>query len=816
MKIFQALISSIVALFLVVSLNTKFGDIPPMGKFLDPFRGFWQNAESKNLISRQTFNLPGLTAGTEVRFDNHLVPHIFADNDYDLYFTQGFVTAKDRLWQMDFQTRFAAGRLSEVIGPKALELDRYQRRMGMTYGAEKMVVEMLKDQEITESMEAYTAGVNAYIDSLDPADYPIEFKLLNYAPEHWKPLNSALLLKLMSATLAGGSDEFYMTNILNKYGPEITKDLFPDYPFREDPIIPEGTRWNFKPLHIPQAPKIAPVEKSTSNIKTPELEDGIGSNNWAVSGAKSASGYPILSNDPHLDLTLPAIWYQIQIASSTMNACGVSIPGAPGVIIGFNKDVAWGVTNVDADVLDWYTVKFKDESKKEYWYDNKWNPVKTRVETILVKGGKTLTDTVLYTHHGPVVYTTDQKPENFSKANNVPSGHALRWVAHDGSNDTRTFYLLNRAKNYDDYRKALSYYSAPAQNFIFASAANDIAITANGYFPLKWKDQGKFILDGSDPANDWHDRIPADQNPTVKNPPRNFVSSANQSSTDQTYPYYINWEFASSERGHRINQRLTVMTQANIDSMKSLQNDNYSILAENVLPVLTSLVETEKLTATQREGFDTVRTWNKFYNAGEIGASIFEIWFQSLVRLIWEDDFGDARVPMRYPSRDRSVHLIVNEPESPWFDNVHTPNRESRADLINAAFRFAMDSLDKKYGTIGEKWQWGNVKHTHISHLAKIAGFGSRFLNNGGSKSSVNAMNEGNGPSWRMIVALGKDVKAYGIFPGGESGNPGSPYYDDMINTWNKGELNELIYLRSKDEQSKNIVATWNLVAGVR
>ncbi|MEJ7778129.1 MAG: penicillin acylase family protein [Daejeonella sp.] len=811
MKIIKALLSSLVALMLVISLNTKLGDVPPAGKFFDPFRGFWKNAESKKINAERALKIEGLKGTVEIKFDERMVPHIFADNNYDLYFAQGYITAKDRLWQMDFQTRFAAGRLSEVVGPKAIELDRYQRRMGMSYGAENMVKVMMKDPEIKAGLEAYAAGVNAYIHSLKPGDYPIEFKLLNYMPEDWQPINSALLLKLMSATLAGGSNEFYMSNILNKYGPEVTKDLFPDYPFREDPIIPEGTKWDFKPLPLPPAPVILGKNTTAYQVKTRELEEGIGSNNWAVSGAKSASGYPLLANDPHLDITLPAIWYQIQLASGGMNVCGVSIPGAPGVIIGFNKDAAWGVTNVGADVLDWYTIKFKDDSKKEYWYDNKWNPVKIRVETITVKGGKTVTDSVFYTHHGPVVYTSEQRPDNFSKINNIPTGHALRWVAHDGSNDVRTFLMLNRAKNYADYRKALTYYSAPAQNFVFASVENDIAITPNGYFPLKWKGQGKFLLDGSDPANDWHGRIPAEQNPTVKNPPRNFVSSANESLTDQSYPYYINWEFAPYERARRINTRLAVMTRANVDSLRNMQNDNYSILAENILPVLVSLVDSEKLNASEREGYDIVSKWNKFFNADEIGASIFELWHKNLAKQMWEDDLGDPKVPMRYPSRDRNVELFLNEPDSHWFDNVHTAGKETRSDLVNAAFKFAIDSLERKYGPVDTDWQWGNLKHTFVPHLAKVAGFGSKFLNNGGSKSAVNAMSENNGPSWRMIVALGKDVKAYGVFPGGQSGNPGSPYYDDMIITWSEGKLNELIYLKSKDDKQKGIISTWKL-----
>jgi penicillin amidase len=811
MKIVKAVFSGLFAFALILVLNTKFGDIPPLAKFLDPFQGFWVNAEAKQQNPELDLNIEGLKAPVEIHFDDQMIPHIFAENNHDLYFAQGYITAKDRLWQMDFQTRFASGRLSEVVGPKALELDRYQRRMGMTFGAENMVKVMMEDPEIKETMDAYTAGVNAYIHSLSPGDYPLEFKLLNYAPEDWTPLNSALLLKLMSATLAGGSNEFYMNNILNKFGPEITKNLFPDYPYREDPIIPVGTKWDFDPIKTPQTPKLNLTDKTAYTIKTREIEEGIGSNNWAVAGEKSASGFPILANDPHLDLTLPSIWYQIQLASSDMNSCGVSIPGAPGIIIGFNQNVAWGVTNVGADVLDWYNIKFKDESKKEYWYNNQWNPVKQRIETIQVNGGQTLTDTVLYTHHGPIVYTSQQRPNNFSKINNIPTGHALRWVAHDGSNDTRTFFMLNRAKNYTDYRKALTYYSAPAQNFIFASVDNDIAITPNGYLPLKWNGQGKFLLDGTDPANDWQGRIPAEHNPTVKNPDRKFVSSANQFPNDPSYPYYINWEYAGYERSHRINKRLSVMTQANVDSLQNLQNDNYSILAENILPTLLSLVDTKGLKGIEKEGFSIVSKWNRHFDADEIGASIFELWHKNLGVQIWQDEFDDPKAPMRYPSRDRSVELLLNEPNSVWYDNVKTAKKETREDLVNASFKFAIDSLKRKYGSLDKDWAWGNLKSTNVPHLAKIAGFGSKNLYNGGSKTSVNAVSETNGPSWRMIVALGKDVKAYGVFPGGESGNPGSHYYDNMVDTWSDGKLNELLFLKAKNESSKRIISTWKL-----
>ncbi len=799
----KAIICVAIPLLLVYSLNTKFGRVPPLLKFLNPFSGFWQNAEPIKVKRSNAIVLKGTKETVDIRFDDRMIPHIFAKNDHDVYFAQGYVTAMHRLWQMDFQTRYAAGRLSEVVGAQAIELDRYQRRMGMVYGAENSLKGMMQDEKSKEMMLAYTAGINAYIKSLSAANLPLEYKLLNFSPEEWTPLKCALLLKQMSAVLAMGSDEFYMSNILKKFGPEITSNLFPDYPMKEDPIIPSGTKWDFEPLPIPPPPPSFNQMFNTNG--TPQKIDGIGSNNWAVSGEKTLSGYPILANDPHLNLTLPSIWYQIQLSAPGLNAYGVSLPGAPGITIGYNKEIAWGVTNVAADVLDYYQVKFKDTTYQQYWYNEKWNNTTSRIEKIKIRGEKTIIDTVTYTHHGPVVYF--QKPKDLSLVKNVPIGSALRWIAHDQSNELLTFYYLNRGKNYADYRKALTYYSAPAQNFIFASVDNDIAITANGKFPLKWKNQGKFILDGSDPKSDWQGWIPAVQNPTVKNPPLNFVSSANQSSTDQTYPYYINWEFSSYERGKRVNDLLKKMNKATIDSMRVMQGDNYSLFAENLLPAILPKVDYASLNATQKEALILVNKWNKRFDADEVAASVFDLWAKRLFFNIWDDKFTIAGVPMRYPSRDRTLTLIVNEPQAKWFDNTKTPQKETLADLVNESFRYTCDSLEKKYGSIGQSWNWANVKNTHIPHLAKIPGFGSKTLLIGGSKSTINAMSENNGPSWRMVVELGKMPKAKGVFPGGQSGNPGSKFYDDMTSTWASGDLYELYLMQSPEDDKAKIIS---------
>lgn len=808
-------IKFVLALALTVALtwvlNTRHGTVPPFGKFLSPFGGFWQNGEAALAApASHNLKLPGLLGPVQVRFDDRRVPHVFAQNDHDLYLAQGYLTARDRLWQMEFQTHAAAGRLAEIVGPDRLETDRFFRRMGLPYGAKQSLVAMLANPTTRLALTAYADGVNAYIRSLAPKDYPFEYKLLDYAPEPWTPLKSSLLLKFMAFDLSGRSDDLRLSNALHRYGASTVKDLFPDYPTREDPIVPVGTPLDFKPLPVPPPPASFRAAMS-NNVPHNEPDPELGSNNWAVSGHKSASGYPLLANDPHLRLNLPSIWYQMQLTAPGVNVYGVTIPGAPTIIIGFNEQVAWGVTNVAADVMDWYQLRFKDKTRREYWHDGRWKPVRRVVEHIKVRGQPDRLDTVLYTHHGPVVYDPGDQPFLAQ----TPIAHAMRWTAHDAANEVLTFYQLNRARTYQDYTTALSSYGSPAQNFIFASQANDIAIWPNGHFPLKWRNQGKFILDGTDPAYDWAGWLPMTHNPHVRNPARGFVSSANQFSAGPDYPYYLNWTYGSYERGHRINERLRAMQQITPDSLRRLQNDNLNLNAQLMLPRLLQLVPFAQLSVAQWRAYDELRRWRYFYEASAIGPSIFELWYNNLVKRIWDDDFGRAAtgLEMRYPDRDRTNNLLLREPNSAWIDDRRTPERETLAQLALQSFQFATDSLTRKFGPLGPQWRWANQKSTDILHLAMLPGFGRLDLEVGGGAGIVNATSERNGPSWRMIVALGPQVRAYGVFPGGQSGNPGSPYYDDMIDTWAQGQLDELVFLRSASEQNQRLSSALTLTA---
>jgi penicillin amidase len=800
MKFIKSVFPLLLALLVTIGWDNSWGTLPPFGKLLSPFHGFWVNAEkaSTEEISEENLAIPGLLKPVKVVYDEMGIPHIFAENDHDLYLAQGYITAKDRLWQMEFQTHFAGGRISEIVGEKGLASDQFQRRMGSVYGAEQSFEGMKQDPQAKVALEAYSDGINAYIASLSDRDLPLEYKLLNYKPEPWTPIKSALFLKNMSFVLASGTDDLKMTNILRQYGREVAEDLFPNYPFEESPIIPTGSPVDFKPVPIPAAPK--DFIGLGSAMQTPEKDPNIGSNNWAVSGNKTVSGMPILANDPHLTLSLPSIWYQVQLVAPGVNVYGSTMPGTPNVITGFNKNIAWGVTNVGSDVLDWYQVKFKDANKLEYWHDGQWKKTKLRIETFKIKGGKDFVDTVFFTHHGPVVYLSHEKPFK----SNIPVGHALRWIAHEKSQELTTFYRLNRAKNYTDYTEALRYYSAPAQNFVFASNEGDIALWVNGKFPLKSKLQGKYLMDGTDAAADWKGFIPQAHNPHVKNPARGFVSSANQFSTDPSYPYYLGWQYAPSERGRRINERLTAMQKVTIDSLRGLQNDNYNIRARKLLPLLLRSMKSKE------KALDVVKNWN-LQNAPEsIGATIFETWVLNLQSFLWDDEFdSNEKIPMNRPAIDRTIHLIEHEAQARWWDNVKTKNvKESMDQIIETSFKATLDTLVKKHGPMGPEWAWAKHKQTGVRHLIPGMDALSRLhIPIGGGGSIVNAATTKTGPSWRFIVELSKtgNPKGYGIYPGGQSGNPGSSHYDDLIDTWAKGELKPLLFMDTPNQSSNRI-----------
>ncbi len=793
-----AFLSLILLGVLLFIYSIPLGPLPAVGSFFHPVTGFWANAETHQVKGEISLHSDQLQEPVEVFFDERGVPHIFAQNDYDLYYTQGYVTARDRLFQMELQIRAAGGYLAEWLGDDLIEYDKNQRRLGMVYGAERALEEITSDPIVSNAIQAYADGVNTYIQSLTYEKYPLEYKILGVEPAEWKPINTALLLKYMTQMLAARSEDVRTSNTMAHLGEEFVNRFLSTRPDLMDPIVPQEKEWDFNALSA-ASPDQLYQPTFTQEIELWQPHPFNGSNNWVVDGTKSAHGYPILSNDMHLNMSMPSIWYEVQLHSPDVNVYGVSLQGAPTVIVGFNDHIAWGATNTGADVMDWYEITFRDSDRKEYLHDGSWLPVEERIETIHTKSGEVVQDTILFTHHGPVYETREETPVTQT----IQKDHALKWIAHEPSNELLTFYKLNRGKNYEEFKEAFITYQAPAQNVNYAGTDGNIAIQTGGKLPVKWKFQGRTVSDGSDSRYDWVDYIPYEQNPYALNPDRGYLSAANQYPVDDSYPYYLGESFAPFERGKRINDRLAEMENITVDDFKNLLLDSYSYHAERLLPILLNTIDLHQAGESEKEIIDLLSEWD-YKNIGEkIEPTVFRQWWRELYSLIWDSKFNTG-IPMRKPDRDVTVDLIVNNPDSPWFNNPETEVTETFSDLVYPAFEQALINLNNRFGADRDNWKWGYYNNTNLNHLGQIPGMGIYDLFTDGSNESINAIWGSHGPSWRMVVELDPDgVRGYGVYPGGQSGNPGSKTYDEFVEPWASGELFELKYLREKPGQSQ-------------
>lgn len=772
--------------------GSEAAQLPPLGKFFSPFEGFWQNAQNDVAVYNQHINSEYLQDKVNVIYDERLVPHIFAQNNNDTYYAMGYISAQMRLFQMELQVMATAGRLSEIFGSRTINYDKQQREMGLTYGAEQSVDLLKNDPTAKATIGAYTEGVNDYIAGLSYRDLPIEYKLLDFKPEAWNELKSALLVKRMAQNLASRSHDLQYTQLLFLLGEQDFFKLYPDYIKGQVPIIPSDTDYSEYGATAAKQPDVPLI--SEDSLKMGQLldwmpDDNVGSNNWAINASKTATGSPILCSDPHLPLTLPSIWLEMQLHNPELNVYGVTIPGAPSILIGFNENIAWGITNSGRDVLDWYKVRFKDNTKSEYAFDNNWEKTTKRAEIIKVRNDEPIVDTIIYTHHGPVVE---------KKVAEQTYNMAMRWTAHDPSNEFYTFHLLNRAKNYEEYAKALTHYDCPGQNFVFADVNNDIAIWQQGKFPNKYQGQGRFILDGSQSAYDWQGFIPQQENPHVRNPKRNFVSSANQHPTTTDYPYYYAGPKFEYFRNRRINSQLATMNDITIEQMQILQTDNYNLLAAETLPTMLDHLNPDTMSELEEEAYQLLSKWNYMNNDELRAPSFFDaFWNQVCYATYDEVNNGNKKEFILKPTNYMLSQLIVLEPNSHLFDIEATEQKETCKDICRQAFAVAVQHMEKWMKTTGKPQIWYMYRGSNIKHLARIEPFGIKNVKIGGDAGIVNAMNGIAGPSWRMVVSLEKPVKAWGIYPGGQSGSPGSPYYQNFIDDWAAGKYYEINFMQN-------------------
>ncbi|MCF8451547.1 MAG: penicillin acylase family protein [Taibaiella sp.] len=783
---------------IVKLLNDPHGDLPALGKLLDPINGCLANAEATSRNFDATIKIPGVGADARVWLDDRQVPHIYASNDHDLFLLQGYVHAYFRLWQMDMQTRAAAGRISEVAGEKSFDFDRKQRRKGMVYAAELSLKAAEADQKTKAMLDAYTEGVNAFVKSLKYKNYPLEYKLMSFAPEAWSNLRSVLLLKYMADDLTGKTDDIahsYLRTILTLNDFDY---IYNDRIAGSSTVIPEGTAWEQPSLHqpLPPADSVA-FPTYTGKDFGEQRATGIGSNNWVLSGSRTASGAPILCNDPHLALNLPSVWFEMQLSAPGTNVYGVSMPGAAGIVIGFNDSLSWGFTNNYRDVKDFYQIKPVADDPERYWFAGKKTRFATRIEHIKIKGKSDFVDTVKYSIHGPLIYDA-----TFNENGRIPQPLAMCWTGLRGSNEYLAFYKLNRARNYKEFVSAIQHYECPAQNMIYADRAGNIALWGQGQYINKWKNQGKYIMNGWDSATLWQELIPMSENPHALNPEQGFLSSANQCVTDTTYPYWYNGDFIEL-RSWRINALLDKAQQATVQDMFAMQQDNYSVLAAGTLPLMLSYCNDIK-----SDYLDTLRKWDYHLNSNGTAATIYQLWWRNLYSDIWKDDF--SKVPgYVLPLAERTMQLMQTDTACKYFDNKRTAKVETLREMVQKSYNETVDSLLNQEKTIGLLWY--KAKNTSVTHLTKIPAFSYSELATGGWGNTINAMKGNHGPSWRMVVQMGKEIEAYGVYPGGQSGNPGSKYYANYLQHWADGNYYKLLFLPAgKTQQNDRILYEWS------
>lgn len=788
------------AVGLLIFLSFPWGKIPALGPLLSPFSGIWQSHTPRSLRGEE-IKIEGLKQAVQVEWDEYGVPHIFAQNSHDLYLTQGYLTARDRLFQMDLQSRPGGGRISELVGERTAKFDEFFIKIGIRRSAQRALEQLKTDPIAWEAVQAYTQGANFYIQNLEEKDYPPEYKILGTAPSLWTPLKTAQFLKTMSFNLAGRSYDLHLTRHLQKWGLKPISFLFPDgLPHSQEDYIFLDNEMTVRPK--PVEPPEDFLNFVTQLKNWPEFLQPFatnGSNNFAVSSKRSSTGYSILANDTHLRLTLPAIWYEIQLSSPEQNVYGASFPGSPSVVLGFNKDIAWGVTNGTSDVVDWYEVEFKSPDSDQYLLDGEWVKAEKEIEVLKVRGGKEKTVEVLWTRHGAVVHREGKL------------GLALSWTVHEPSNELKTFLDLNRAARFEECEKAIQHFKAPSQNFICADA-QDIGLWHEGRFPKRAKGQGKYVMDGRRSDLIWSDWIEQEEIPHVRHPEKGYVRSANNVVASDSYSYYLGWDYDESYRARRIRELIEAKEKIAPQDLMAIQNDIKDLHAKTVLPPMVALIPIQNLNPDQKKMVSELRDWDYLARASGRETTFYKEWWRQFEKALYEDDLGERKGNL-YPRRQRTAQVFLRMPGEKaewekWIDNSNTETKETLENLVLTSFFATWEKLEKELGPPGEAWNWGKARPTELSHVAYIPGFGSGEFEMPGTRYSPNANKGEHGATWKLVVALGPDLKAWTNIPGHNQGHPFSSEYTRFVKPWSKGEMKPVHFMAEagKSENSERTI----------
>ncbi|HEY4054604.1 MAG TPA: penicillin acylase family protein [Terriglobales bacterium] len=735
-------------------------------------------------------SVPGLSAPVSVTRNAQGVPMIEAANLSDLFFAQGYVTAQDRLFQMDLMRRAAAGELSEIVGEVALEHDRQQRILGIRAAADKGLAATTPEDR--QQFEAYARGVNAFI-SWHQERLPLEFRLLRYAPRPWRVEDSLMIAYQMVETLSTSpSDALTRQKVLDKLGPELTADLYVNTSWRDHPpgAAPKPeTNAPAADYSPPTAVTSAPSPRMTDALWQPWLQpffrDGnfpIGSNNWVISGGHTVSGKPLLSNDMHLGHQMPNLWYEAHLRSGAFDVAGVTLPGYPYVIVGHNQRVAWGFTNVGPTVEDAYIEKFNGNG--QYLTPEGWKQPEMRHEVIKVKGKPDVALDVSVTRHGPIFSELD--PRETRKI-------ALRWTLYDGIRSP--FFHINMSLNWQEFRRAFSELDAPGQNVVYADVDGNIGYQATGKIPIRAAGDGSIPVEGSDNAHEWIGYVPFEKLPSVLNPASGIIGTANSRITPDGYPYPLSVEWEAPWRTDRIYRVLRSGKNFSAADMLSLQTDVHSELDRFIADKMVYAIDHARNPTPQaRKVADILRQWNGQMDANSTAPTIASETRNEIKRLLLEPKLGSAVAGGDSQLSWKSYEWMQ---ETVWLENVLT-NQPARwlpssfsdyNELIAAATEQALKSAPSDLNS----WQWGKQNALTIQNpilgrvpiLRRWSGTGTNPQS--GSVYTVKAVGHAHGPSERFTADLSNwDTSTLNTVTG-QSGNFLSPYYLDQWQAWYTG-----------------------------
>ena len=773
-------------------------------------------------------SLQGLYEPVEIITDRYGVPHIYAQNEDDLYFAQGYVHAQQRLWQMELNRRIAAGRLSELFGEFTLEADRFARRLGLHRAAAQAVEQMpMHSQRI---LDAYARGVNAFIER-HRRNLPIEFVLLRFQPGPWKMADSMQWSKMMGWNLGGNWEtEIIRARLVAKLGSKRAARLEAGYDPKHPLIVPPGVEY--------QGINLGMLEQYEQLKLLSGFGPMGGSNNWVVDGTMTTTGSPILCNDPHLGQLAPSIWFECHLVAGDIDVAGVSFPGTPGIVIGHNQYVAWGVTNAVSDIEDLYIEKFNPRNPNQYEYMGKWEEAEVLREEIIVKGSESpVIEEVRVTRHGPIIatYTPSSQPSSTASSNGYSPAQqdelplALHWSGLEKHDILSAVQKMNRATNCEEFREGLRDWDLPPQNVVFADVQGNIGYVMAGAIPIRKQGQALLPSPGWTDEYEWTGYIPFDELPQTLNPAQHFIVTANNRVVDDSYPYYITNEWLNGYRAQRIRDLLPSKGKLSLSDMASIQADQYALPAVEIVP---HILELRASTPTEEAALDILRTWNYILAPDSAGAAIYSAFLWRLERIVFSAMLGDEETLLHsylgvgttilalqngYVSRNKPLLIrLLNERDNNWFADSAVKNGPKTWDAaLNSAFHASIEELRGRLGDNVLKWRYGAVHKMTYNHPLGMFKPLNRIFNRGPYPvgGDVDTVNTGAAlvsqpetvitvPSYRQIVNLADLKASLSMHHPGQSGHPASKHYDDFIKPWLNVEHHPMLFERSMIEEN--------------